>query len=273
MIDYRVYVLNREEKLQTLLQGAFFLAGAGYIFFGSWVGAMVLALGTFWYPRIKQRQLQEKRQRELTAQFKDALYALASALGAGLALESAFQAALRDLRVLYPEEEVYILQEFEYLCRRIQLNEPVELVLADFAQRSGVEDVRNFAEVISICKRTGGNLVQVVKNTATIIGDKIEINQDINLLLTKQKFEQRILNVMPVVFIGLIKFGGSGYMDGLYSSPVGYALMGVALVILAASYAVSQKIMDIQVWEVKMSELVDVRPSSRVPRGVGKIPI
>lgn len=247
MTDYREYVLTKDEKLKYLAQGALFLAVAGYIFFGSWIAALVLAAGTLWYPKLKQEQLRDKRQKELTLQFKDALYALASALGAGLSLESSVKAALRDLRVLYPEEETDILQEFEYLARRLELNEPLEVALGDFAQRSGLEDVRNFTEVITLCKRTGGNLVQVVKNTATVIGDKIEISQDIDLLLTKQKFEQRILNVMPVIFIGLIKFGGSGYMDSLYTSPVGYLLMGVALVILAASYAVSQKIMDIRV--------------------------
>lgn len=247
MTDYSEYILTKDEKRKCLVQEAVFLAVAGYIFFGSWMAGAVLALGTFWYPKLKQKQLRDKRQQELTYQFKDALYALASALGAGLSLESAVKASLRDLRVLYPEEDTDILQEFAYLARRLELNEPLEVALGDFAQRSGLEDVRNFTEVITLCKRTGGNLVQVVKNTATVIGDKIEISQDIDLMLTKQKFEQKILNVMPLIFIGMIKFGGSGYMDSLYSSPVGYLLMGLALMILAASYIISQKIMDIRV--------------------------
>lgn len=165
----------------------------------------------------------------------------------GRSLESAFKTALNDLRVLYPDENTYIIKEFGYICRKIELNEPVETALLDFAERSGLEDIKNFAEVMVICKRTGGNLVQVVKNTSAILSDKIEISQEIELLLTKQKYEQKILNIMPIVFIGLVKFGGSGYMDSLYTSIKGYLLMALALGILIAASVVSKKIFDIKV--------------------------
>jgi tight adherence protein B len=52
---------------------------------------------------------------------------------------------------------------------------------------------------------------------------------------------------MPVVFVALIKFGGSGYMDSLYSSAGGYLLMSLALVIIAVSVVISRKIFEIRV--------------------------
>lgn len=247
LIDYDVYEMTKQERTKYIILAAVGLFALGYIFFNTSLLAAPLAILSFWYPRFKTNELILKRKSALNAQFKDALYALSSALGVGRSLESSFKIVLNDLRVLYPDQDTYITREFEYICRRIDLNIPVEHVLLDFGNRAGLEDIRNFAEVVSICKKSGGNLVQVVKNTSNIISDKIEVVSDIEVLLSKQKFEQKVLNVMPFVFIALIKFGGSGYMDVLYSSPQGYIFMFIALLILGLSYFVSKKILDIKV--------------------------
>lgn len=245
--DYRVYVLTRNEKVKYLLLAATGLFAVGTLFFNNILMAAALSLGCFWFPRYQSRKLARKRQAELRLQFKNLLESLSTSISAGRSLESAIPAALSDMRVLYSNDNTDIIRELQYMCRRLELHEPVENVFSDFAVRSGLDDIRDFAEVIIICKRTGGNLVQVVKNTSQIISDKIEIIQDIDLLLTRQKFEQKLLNYMPFVFIALIRVGGSGYMDPLYSSPLGYVLMGIALVLVAAAYLLSNKINDIRV--------------------------
>ncbi len=247
LIDYNIYVMGNREKVKYIVAAAFVLSAVGFIFFNNLIIAAFFVLGSFLYPRYKSRDLIKKRKAELLLQFKDALYSLSSALNAGRSLESAFKAALHDLRVLYSDENTYIIKEFTYICRRIELNEPVETVLLDFAGRAGLEDIKNFSDIVVICKRTGGNLIQVMKNTSGIIRDKIEISQDLDLLLAKQKFERKILNIMPVVFIALIKFGGSGYMNSLYATVKGYLLMAAALCVLVVSYFVSRRILDIEV--------------------------
>lgn len=247
MTDYNCYVMSKQEKAKYTVAAAIFLFTVGLIFFSNGLIAVVFSLGAFFYPRYKCIDLIKRRKIELNLQFKDALYSLASALGVGRSLESSFKVALKDLQVLYPDDETFIVSEFKLICRRLELNEPVESGLLDLARRSGLEDISNFVDIMVICKRTGGNMVEVVKNTSNIICEKIDLNQDIDLLLTKQKYEQKILNFMPVVFIGLIKFGGSGYMDVLYSSAQGYLIMAFALIILAASYFISKKILNIRV--------------------------
>jgi len=247
LINYKVYVMDKRERVKYMLQAAAALFAVGYVFFSNIIIALIFSSAAFLYPKYKSKELAQERRAELNLQFKDALYSLSSSLSSGRSLESGIRAALSDLRVLYSDDNTYIIKEFEYIYRKMELNEPIETAMFDFAERSGLEDIRNFADVMSICKRSGGNLVQVVKNTSNIISDKIEIRQDIDLLLTKQKYEQKLLNIMPLVFIALIKFGGSGYMDSLYTSIKGYLLMGAALGILVISYAASQKIFQIKV--------------------------
>lgn len=247
LVDYSVYVMSRREKEKYTAMAAGGLFIIAFVFFQNvWIAAL-FSLGGLFGPGCMVRELVKKRKKELSLQFKDALYALSSALGSGRSVESAFRAALNDLRIIYPDENAYIITEFSYICRRIELNEPVEKALADFGRRSQIEDIINFADVIAICMRTGGNLVSVVKNTSGAISGKIEVEQEIELILAGRRYEQKVLNVMPLVFIGLVNFGGSGYTDPLYSSLTGYLLMALSLGILAASYLFSKRIMDIKV--------------------------
>lgn len=246
-VDYNFYLMNHLETTKYMCLAGAALFVIGLVFYSNIIIAMVMACGGVFYPKYKAVDLRKKRQIELGIQFKDALYSISSSLSVGKSLESAFAAALNDLQILYCDEDAYIIKELKYICHKVQLNLPIEDSLVDFANRSGLEDVKNFATVVQICKRTGGNLVQVIKNTSIIISEKIEIGQEIELMLTKQKYEQKILNIMPVVFVGLIKFGGSGYMDSLYSSARGYLLMSLALVIIAVSVVISKKIFEIRV--------------------------
>lgn len=247
LVDYSVYVMSRREKEKYTAMAAGGLFIIAFVFFQSWWVAALFSLGGLFCPGCMVRELAEKRKRELSLQFKDALYALSSALGSGSSVESAFRAALNDLRIIYPDEKACIIREFSYICRRIEMNEPLEKALADFGRRSHLEDIINFADVISICKRTGGNLVRVMKNTSGAISGKIEVEQEIELILAGRRYEQKVLNIMPLVFIGLVNLGGSGYTDPLYSSFTGYLLMALSLGILAASYLFSKRIMDIKV--------------------------
>jgi len=246
-VNYKDYLMNYQEKTKYICLAGAVLFVIGLIFYSNLIIALVMACGGLFYPKYKAEQLRKKRQTELIQQFKDALYLVSSAVSVGKSLEGAFAAALNDLQILYSDDDAYIIKEFKYICHKIQLNFAIEASLQDFADRSGLDDIKNFAAAVQICKRTGGNLVQVIKNTSSIIGEKIEIGQEIDLLLTKQKYEQKILNIMPVVFIALIKFGGSGYMDSLYSSTGGYLLMSLALAIIAVAMFISRKIFDIKV--------------------------
>lgn len=247
IVNYNIYAMSIREEVFCIIRAAIFLFFIGYLFFNSFVVAIVMALLSIIYPKYKKTELIKKRKEELALQFKDALYSISSSLSAGKSLENCFKSALNELRIIYPESKTLIIREFEYMCRKLDLGVPVEIVFQEFAKRADQEDIKNFADVIFVCKKAGGNLVHVTKNTATIIREKIEIKQDINSLLARQKYEQKILNIMPIVFIVLLKYGGYGYLDTLYNSLMGNVLLGLALIILVCSYLWSQSIINIRV--------------------------
>jgi len=148
---------------------------------------------------------------------------------------------------LYPDPDTYIIREVEYIVRRLEMNETIEDALEDLAKRSHLEDIQNFTDVFKTCKRTGGNLVNVIRNSTNIINDKIEIKEEINTLLAAKKFEQKVLSVMPFIMILILSLTTEDYMAPVFDTIVGRIVMTFAIIIIAIGYFVSKKIMDIKI--------------------------
>ena len=48
---------------------------------------------------------------------------------------------------LYPGENSDIVNETGLIIKRLQMNENIESILKDFAERSGIEEIQHFADV------------------------------------------------------------------------------------------------------------------------------
>ncbi|MGG1550696.1 type II secretion system F family protein [Paenibacillus ferrarius] len=244
--NYNEYDLSRQEKLTAVLMLAVPAFAVGYVFYKSVLLAAVLSLSGLLFPRYRRKQLIARQQQKLYVQFKQALSCLSSSLTVGKSVESAFRDAWEDLKLLYPDHGCFIVQEFGLICRKVEMGEPIEQALLHFAQRSYVDDIRNFTDVFLTCKRTGGNLIEVMKRTATIIGEKLEIQQEIAVMVAQKKFEARVLLFAPIVIVAVLAFSSPDYMVPLYRGG-GLLIMTGALGILGLCYAATQKIMNIQV--------------------------
>ena len=248
LIDYAEYHLSVKE---IILYGgaaviAFFLLGM--LFYENvLIAGIIAALGIF-FPKMRKKTLQEQRKDKLSVQFKEAIASLSSSLAAGRSIENSFREVVFDLKLLYPDPNTYIIREFEIINRRVENGETIERAIQDFATRSDLEDIMNFSDVFITCKRTGGNLVEVIRRTADIIGEKVEIQQEVQIMIAQKKFESRILSVMPIGMIALLKYSSGDYLEPLYDwSRMGPVIMTICLALLVLSYWLSQRIMNIKV--------------------------
>ena len=247
LIDYNVYVMTKEEKIINIIVAAVAIFAVGFVFYKSVILSAVLCLLSLKWPKIRVKQIIAKRKKELSVQFKDMLYALSSSLTAGRSVESGLKECLKDLQIIYPDENTYIIQEISYIVRGIEMNETVENMFAQFSERAHVEDIENFTDIFRTCKRTGGDLVQVIRSTSQSIGEKIEIKQEIETMISGKKFEFKALMVMPIFLILMLTYTSPDYMEPVFTTLVGRVVMTIAIVLFAAAYFVGDKIMKIEV--------------------------
>ena len=110
-----------------------------------------------------------------------------------------------------------------------------------------MEDIQSFVNVYAIAKRTGGNLEQVLQNTAIRLRDKMEVMEEIEACLAAKKMEERIMGCMPCGIILYLRLLSPGFLDPLYGNVLGAAVMTVCLAVYVAALRMGEKIVDIEV--------------------------
>ncbi len=244
-IRYDRYFLNKKELLAIMAKGLLVLAILARLFYDSFFALLFLWPALFLILKQDIEKKKETRLKELSGEFRDGILAVSGALSAGYSVENAFSEALKELEYLYGRERP-IISEFQYIVGGIGMNQPVETLLYDFARRSDLEDVQMFAEVFAVCKRTGGNIKEVISNTAARIGEKEDIRREIDTFLSAKKLEQRIMNVVPAAILLYVKITSPGFLEGLYGNAAGISVMTICLLVYGGAYALSEKLLKIE---------------------------
>lgn len=246
MIDYQNYVFSKKEWVLYIFQGAALASLLGWIFYRSAFMCLILCGGIVFFIKNKKSELMKKRKEMLNLQFKDAILGITAALTAGYSIENAVYEARKDLFMIYPDD-AYIIQEFSQIIKKLEINQTLEELLREFADRSGVEDIVSFSDVFSTAKRSGGDLLAIIRMTTQSIADKIEVKRSISIMIAAKKLEQRIMNVIPIFMIIYIGLSSKGFLDVLYQTFLGRAVMTVCMAIYAASFYIGNKIVQIEV--------------------------
>lgn len=244
--SYTVYMLSKRQRWVILVLSGSLLYGIGYLFYHHALIALILAGGAMACPGPYSRFLLARRRATLSIQFKQALYSLSSSLAAGRSVENSFREAIQDLKLLSPEGENDLIREFGIIIARMEYGEPVEAALLDFARRAAMEDITNFADVFVTCKRTGGDLIEVMRRTSSVIGEKLEIQQDIRIMIAQKKFEAKAMFAAPFLFVLFMNLSAADYMEPLYGG-TGRIISTLCLLVLGLCLIWMSRIVRIEV--------------------------
>lgn len=235
-----------KELLAGAAKGTAVSALLAYTFYrSSQIFLWMLPVGIVGGIVMERKRLLEKRFRNLSIQFKESMMILAASLSAGYSVENALAAGMEELAVLYGRDGL-ITVEFSSMVQQIRMNRPVEKVLEDFADRSGLEDVQNFAEVFSVAKRSSGDLGSIMRHTAEVIRDKMQVKEEIVTLTASRQFEQRIMNLIPFFLVFYVESSSPGFFDQMYGTGLGRMIMSVCLLAYLAAYGMAKKILAIE---------------------------
>lgn len=261
--NYRVYHMPARDKLLYFLLAFAVGAVVGYLFYGGIgkdefgnptlltrildlliPGAVGFAAGTLFVP-IRTEQILQKKRDILKRQFRDMLETLTTILGAGSNVPMAFESTYNDLKVQY-DENAPILEELHIINMGIRDNIRINELLADFGERSGIEDIKSFARVFEVAAAKGSDVRDIIRNTYNILSDKMEISEDIETVLTGNKSQQNIMIVMPVVLIAMIKMMSPDFAAN-FVTPAGVIATTIGVAMFVGSYYLGKTILEIKV--------------------------
>lgn len=244
--DYHIYHMTKQDRIIAALIGGGGGAAVMWIFFNNILVSIVMAVVVAYIAQSVYRNYKlEKRKKQLLLQFKDLLEALTSSYATGKNTLDSFTDAANDMAQIYGEE-ADIVKELVIIVGGMQNNLNIEALLVNFAQRSGLDDIQNFADVFRVSLRQGANIKDIIASTRDIIGDKIEIEMEIDTMMAGNKNELNIMMVMPLVII--VSLGGmGGGMSASDNSPVNVLVKVIALGMFALAYFLGQKFTKIDI--------------------------
>ena len=254
--NYHVYNMPLLEKILTFAVA--FAAGAavGFLFYGGigkdefgeptnvtrvlniLIPSIVGVIAGLLFIPSRTKSIVQKRQKELGHQFRDMLDALNVSIGSGKNVTDSFFAVYEDLKIQY-ESDAFILKELEVILSGIQNNIAIEDLLADFGKRSNVEDIKSFADVFKISYRKGGNIKDIIRNTHSIISDKMEISEEIETLVSSNRLEQKIMIVLPIGLIAVIKMMSPEFAAN-FVTPTGLISTTISIIIYVIAYFIGK---------------------------------
>ena len=245
-IDYNSYRFSVSEWLKYSFLAVLAAAIGSYIFYKSIIIFSCLFPFCFLYPNLKRKELIAAKKRRLVVEFKEAIMILSSLLNAGYSLENSVKEALVELRLLYVKDNL-IIKEFEYINQLIYMNISVERAFDDLAYRSHSEDIRSFAKVLRIAKRSGGELESIIAHTVGVIGDKVRIKEEIITMTTAKRFEQNVMNIFPLFIVLYIDISSPGFFNIMYTTIIGRVCMSIGLIVYLFAIYISKKLLNIEV--------------------------
>lgn len=244
--NYNSYRLSMKENMVYILQGIILAAVLGILFYNSFIGMLCLSPLVYFYLRRKADRLKTDRMWRLNLEFKEGIMAVSAALEAGYSAEHAFEEAYKDLQQIFSESSM-IMQEFHYIINQIRMNITVEKALSDFGERTGIEDILSFSEVFNTAKRTGGDLINVIKITSHVISDKIEVKREIVTLISAKRLEANIMKGIPLFILFYLSLSSPGFLNPLYHNLFGITVMTVFLLCYLGAFLIIDKIVAIEV--------------------------
>jgi tight adherence protein B len=238
--------IHKIEYAKAIVTGILLMLLISYIFYGTWVCAVLLSPYLFWYLKSWKEQFIKKKKAEFHLQFKEAIQSISAALNVGYSMENAIKEAIKDVQSIYKKGNV-MEQELLMVVRQLQMNIPVEQALWEFALRTEDEDVQTFVTVFGIAKRSGGDLLAIIRNTVRELSEKLHVEREIHTLTAAKKLEFRILSMIPIGLSVYLKMSFPDMLRVLYGNALGVVVMTICLIVYVVSYEMGRRIVEIEV--------------------------
>lgn len=244
--SYQVYIMSSKEKLVCCVKGIVLIGVVSFLFYNSIISFFLLLPYLFIAYNKERERLRKKRLACLKEEFKEGILALQSAIDTGYSVENAFAEATKDLAMIYPEGS-YITEEFKRIVQGIHLNKTIESLLEELGKRSGIEEIENFAEIFVVAKKSGGDLLLIIRSSVQTIREKIEVQNEIQTMMSGKKLEQKVMNSIPFAILLYVRITSKGLLDVMYGNLLGITVMSVCLAVYFAAVLIAGKIVSVEV--------------------------
>lgn len=243
---YEGYLLTRRERSFLVLKGISFAVLSAVLFYNNALAALLFLPFWFLYKKREINTLIEKKKFKLNTDFSDAIACLSGILEGGSSIENAVEQTYSDLLITFDKDSA-IMKELKIVSTRIRNNIRIEDAFLDMARRTDIEDVKSFADVFATAKRTGGNIIAIIRETSSVIRTKTEVARELRTVMASKKLESDIMRAIPYLMLIYLRISSPDLLMPLYSDLKGVMFMSLMLALYLGMSVLTTKIVRIRI--------------------------
>lgn len=214
-------------------------AGALLLPYGKAAGALILGLPAAAAPFALARRAAAGRLYRFEEQFPACLEFVSRSMRAGHGFAVAME-------LIGEEFEEPLAAEFKRVYEEHSLGMPLDGALRKLAARVPLLSVQFFVCAVTLQKRTGGNLAEVLDKLASIIRERFKLRQRIQVISAHGKMTATALTLIPAVVAGLMWIVNPRYMKYFLQDGSGPWLALGAVVMQGIGYAIIRQMVKIE---------------------------
>lgn len=169
---------------------------------------------------------QGRREARFLSQLPDTLQLLAGSLQAGYSLPQALDTVVR-------EGETPMSAEFNRALIETRLGLSVEDALEGIANRMSNRDFSWVVMAIRVQHEVGGNLAELLTTVGDTLRERERLRRQVRVLSSEGRLSGWVLGLLPVVFGGYLVVVRPQYVQVMWTTRLGLAMMLTALVLMA----------------------------------------
>ena len=243
-LDDLIIKANTRFPMAFYLLFALLTAAIGFIFGTVVIKNQILAFafiplfGSF--PFFYLSLLKQKRMQRLRKQLPQALDLIARALKAGHAFAG-------GLRLAADEFDDPLGPEFAETLDEINFGISVPQALKNMAKRMDCSEIKYFVVGVILQRETGGNLAELMETLANLIRERFVFDGKVSTLSAEGKLSAMVLICLPFVIIAFLKLTQPGYMNLLFTDPIGRLMAAIAGVMMIIGIFIMTRMVKIEV--------------------------
>jgi tight adherence protein B len=186
--------------------------------------------------------LHHRKQRiaKIESHLPDVLDLIARSMLAGHAFTSALQMAANDAK---PP----IAAELHKVFDEINFGLDLRLAMSGMAERVASDDLRFFVTSVLIQHETGGNLADILKNTASLIRERQKIRGVIRVLSGEGRISAWILSLLPFALAVALNAINPEFVSTLWTEPLGLQMLYSCLFLMLVGIVWMWRLIDIRI--------------------------
>lgn len=181
-----------------------------------------------------------RRRAAFIAALPDTLQLIAGSLSAGYSLAQSLDGVVN-------QGEQPIAGEFGRALAESRLGVPIERTLENVAERMDSEDFRWVVLAIQIQHKVGGNLAEVLLTVAQTMRERVQLHRHVRALSAEGRLSAYMLIGLPIFFTLYLAAARGEYLRPLYTTKLGFMMIGMALVSLTIGAVVMKKMVKVEV--------------------------